>query len=359
MADTATQQAPAEGRSWTDRLSNWFTDRAADVGALTGNAQSQVYTQIRDSQRPGDAMLSLVRNSEGMNTPEISAQIDNIANDRQFMGALNSALSSDSQIIRDLGSSMQPGAAGGANPQQFLTLMQDPQNRQLMTQVLAKIGENPDDQFGSQTLQTVIAQATASDFVGLNQTVQGMGISNARLTMGATMQGLGVDVSGMQSNPMGAIGSFLSNPNEGIANWINNPNGPMANLSEDNKSILATLVQAFAKMLNIYMPGQGIIDPYLEFAQHYGQQAIANGDSIRGATARHEPNAGTPTQGDRTNVQVSENIRPTSAFNVGGLNLTPAREPNADAPQVEIARVTPPNYSGTNYGGGSLPSLGG
>lgn len=308
-------------------LKDFFYGAAANVGSLWGNEASKDYLRIRDAENPSQEVMNVLRKIPGMDTQENLEAITIISGDKSFMTALDSAIKSDSGIIRTLGEIGEGADDKPQDPSALLNQLKDGMKRGLMTEVLAKIGENPDDELDGTHLKTVVSQAQDNDLIGLNTTVQGMGINHTMLHMGATAQSFGLDVTG--GSPLQQISGFLANPDKAIAGWIDNPNGPFQGLDDQSKSVVAQLVKLLAGFANIYMPGQGIIDPYLDFGRKYFGEMVAHGDALRDTSAGKpaEPNA----------IQVAESIRPSSAFNKGAA----ANDPTFDAenPAQEATRV--------------------
>lgn len=321
-----TQQTQYEDRGWFDSLGNWFSNRAADISGMMGDSRAQAFTQIRDSEHPGRQMLSMIR---GGMSPEDQTKLDTITQDTAFVNALDRAMG-DSTVIRALSEST------GSSPQDrtaFLETLQNPQNRGLMTRVLERIGESSDDTLDGDELKQVIQQANAQDYVSLNRTLEGMGISDARLRMGAMAQSAGMDVSGLANGGvMGAVSNFIDNPEEGLASWLNNPNSIFAELDEGSRAQIASIMQVFVKFFG------GMFKDFANdiggLVEHYAPMNEARGMEI---LAGHNPDA-SPTRGDGNDVQVADASRParSGAF----ARAASGYEAPQSAPESVIAAAT-------------------
>lgn len=328
-------------------LSQWFKDSATNIGAFFGHDASQQYVSIRDAESPSTEILRILGEQPGMDTPENRARIQTIAGDQRFTAALDSAIKSDNSIITRLADNMAATGENGApqDPSRLLEQLADGTKRGVMTQFLAKIGESDSDKFDGTYLDRVMVDANKNNLIGLNRTAQEMGIQNTALSMGAMAQGAGINMDGSES-PMEMISGFLANPRQGIASWLNNPNGPFVGLDDDSKGFIASFVEIIAKFANVYQYGNGITDPYIDFAKKYGGAMIENGKEILNAGNPATPQ-GTATAGltDGNNITVAQDIRPArgGAFMSAALGGDrPALEPNAvtpDATRPEVARV--------------------
>lgn len=329
----------------------WFTERFRDAAAFLGNDEAQQYVRIRDAERPSVEIMNALSQQPGMNTPENLARIQTITRDGDFMKALDSAIKSDNSIITRLADSMQATGENGApqDPSKLLEQLANGTSRGVMTQFLGKIGQSADDKFDGTYLDRILNDAQKKDYISLNKTAQEMGIESTALSMGAMGQSAGINFDGTQS-PLDMVGSFIRNPDQAIGNWIDNPNGPFSTLDDNSKNMVASLVKMLAGFMNIYMPGNGIIDPYLEFGQKYGGVMAANGQTIRDAAkdVRENP-AG------ENNITVADSIRPArgGSFMTAALGK-PAVEPDADVrPEVAAQRVER-EVRGMSMGGGAV-----
>ena len=333
MADAAKQERPAErpseGQGWWDGVKNFFTDAAVNTGAALGYGPAvgaKVMNDVRNSQNPGTGMMAILAQQEEFKTGAGRDQLNAIRNDKEFMSALDSALRSDKSILTRIAAAGENGA--GIGPKELVAQLGDPQNRQLMTRVLNRVGEDANDGYGATYLSEVIGTAQAGDYKTLDGLLEQGGIPDDRVKMGAQMQ----------DNPLGAIAGFLGDPEKrssAIKSWIDNPNGPLAGLSEGNKNMIAGLVEALSKFLNIYMPGQGIIDPYLDLGKRIGGELSANGAELRGVAQTPEPPS---PDGDTVGAQGNPSAPSMrAAFNPLGLNK-PAEEPDAGTPSPQVTR---------------------
>lgn len=334
MPNPETQEAPAapEARASEGQgVSGWLSDKFTQAGLWAGSFFSddlevkRQQNNIRMSDTPGTDMLAAMATQEGFKPGQPgNAQLTAIQNDPAFMASLDKALASDTSILSRMA---EAGTSGGMGPAQMIEQLGDPQNRALMTRVLNKVGEDANDGFGADYLSEVMGAAQAQDYAALDGVLEQGGISDTRVKMGATL------------GPLANIGSFLRDPNGATRSWINDPNGPFAGLSDDNKNMVAGLVQALAKFAGIYMPGNGIIDPYLDLGRRIGGELSSNGAELRGVAnlpSPPTPDGGSDTVGAAGNPRTTTNL--ASTFNIGGLNQRGA-EPDANTPSPQVARV--------------------
>lgn len=313
------------------------------VAAFFGNEDAQNYVRVRDAEQPSVEIMKVLSQQPGMDTPENQARLQAIAGDSRFMSALDSAIKSDNSIITRLADSMQATGENGQpqDPSKLLGQLADGTKRGVMTDFLTRIGASADDQFDGTYLDRVMADAQKNDLIGLNRTAQEMGINNSTLSMGAMAQSAGINLDG-EGSPLEMIGGFLRNPDKAIAGWIDNPNGPFASMDDNSKNFIASVVKMLAGFANIYMPGNGIIDPYVDFAKKYGGEMVNHGAAIR-ASADAAPQGTATASADGRDITVAESIRPArgGAFMSAALGeTTPATEPDAGVkPEQTVARV--------------------
>jgi hypothetical protein len=354
MADPQTQETPAatgarasEGQGWGGWLSDKFTSAALWTGSWFSNDVEIQRQQnaARMSDTPGTDMLVGLSKTPMFESGAGKAQLDAIRNDPQFMASLNKALVSDRSILKRMAEA--GGQDGNIDANGMMQQLADPKNRALMTQVLNKIGEDANDGFGATYLSQVTNAAQTENYSDLNQLLQQGGISDSRVAMGATMQGLGLDVGEMSNDPLGAVSGFLTDPTKrqgAIRNWINNPNSPFSSLDEGNKNMVAGLVEMLAKFAGMYMGPGGFAAEYIAFGKRLGGELSANGAGVRGVA--NLPSAPTPDGGSAGADLVGSSGNPrsgtslASAFNPGGLNQRgPALEPDAGTPAPQVQRV--------------------
>jgi len=332
--ETAAAPAAAPSREQGFSFSEFFMERAVDVGAflhIPGAAEAQIFNQIKHSENPGSMMMGVLANQEGFKEGQPGrAQLDAIRGDRNFMASLNGAIRSDRSILENVMTGA--GGEGGASPAEIVESLSNPRNRGLMTRVLNRIGEDANDDIDGQDLKTVMDQAQRGDYAALNTTLQGMGINDPMVAMA--------------TDPIGAIGDFLRNPQEGLANWLNDPSSPLANLSGDTKNLIGRLVEMLSGFLKGFAPGGGFLDEFREFGSHYGAVLTAEGHQ-RGYDGSN------PTRADGNNIVVAQEMRPARG---GAFASAAGGEAPRSAPQelIDRVRVEHPELQQQTMGGASF-----